>query len=579
MSCSLRLLAQRFAVSPKWQAFAVLNFLAIFTAICGGSVIASETVASGNDAFVTATDADTIPPPPVDHATLVALIDQHLMSRWTTDEITPASVCADETFVRRVYLDVVGRIPHDGERQRFLNDEREDKRAALIETLLASEAYAQHMADMFDTLLMGRGDGKKYRQRTEHQWRTWLERVFRENRPWNRVAADILLARPQTPEDAGSVWFLYERDNNHQAIAEAIAPAFFGLRIDCAQCHDHMIASEIEQQHYWGLVAFYNRSKNENTNLGPRVAESAIGGFSDFANIEGESSPNLLAFYDASTIDEPRPEKDATEEDHDDLYLAATVEGEPRVPKFSRRQQFVEQVAGDHPMIARAFVNRMWAMLLGRGIVHPFDQMDSDHDASHPELLDAMAEDFRHSGYDIRRLVRAILHCKTYHLESRRPDGVDDPATFAWYIQRPLTAEQLSRSMQVGLRGEFENQHPLLSQLREKLPDVMPETIVTGVSESLFLSNNDAVNRFIAESRSPGQLLAKLASNHSASQATERMTLAVLGRRPDQEETDAMVRFLQSPSQTEGDSQAISTTRLQHAAWALITSAEFRFNH
>lgn len=571
MRFSLRLLPLLLASLPIRRMFGSLVISAMIALFYCGGALAGETA--------NRTQAESAASGLGDHTALVALIDSHLRSRWAADGIEPASGCEDETFVRRVYLDVVGRIPNDGERQRFLDDGRADKRAALIDVLLASEDYVQHMTDMFDTLLMGRGDGRKYRQRTEHQWRSWLERVFRENRPWDEVAADILLARPQTPQDAGSVWFLYERENNHQAIAEAIAPSFFGIRIDCAQCHDHMIASEIEQQHYWGLVAFYNRSKNENTNAGPRVVESAIGGFSEFANIEGESSPNILTFYDATTIAEPRPEKDAKEEDREELYLPASVEGEPRIPKFSRRQEFVEKIVHDHPMIARAFVNRIWAMVLGRGMVHPFDQMDSVHDASHPELLDKLAEDFRQSGYDIRRLVRAILNCQAYHLDSRRPDGVDDPATFAWYFQRPLTAEQIARSMQIGLRGEFENHHPLIGQLREKLPEVMPETIVTGVGESLFLTNNPAVNRFIAESQSAGQLLEKLASNPSSRDAATGLTLALLGRTPDHDEIDAMVQFLRSPSQTEGDSQAISTNRLQHAAWALITSAEFRFNH
>lgn len=514
---------------------------------------------------------------PLDHAALVALIDANLAARWQAGAISEAPVCSDETFVRRVYLDVVGRIPDDGERQRFLADGRADKRAALIDVLLASEDHVQHMTDMFDTLLMGRGDGRRYRQRTEHHWRSWLERVFRDNRPWDEAAAEMLLARPKSTKDAGAVWFLYERENNHQAIAEAIAPAFFGIKIDCAQCHDHMIASEIEQQHYWGLVAFFNRSKNENTKLGPRVAESAIGGFSDFANIVGESSPNRLTFYNSATVEEPRPDKDAKEEDRDELYLASSIQGEPRVPKFSRRERFVEEIFRDHPLVARAFVNRVWAMMLGRGIVHPFDQMDSFHDASHPELLDALADDFRKSRYDIRRLLRAVLNSKAYHLQSRRLEGIEDPSLFAWFIERPLTAEQLARSIQVGLRGRFDNQHPLVSQLRTPVPSVMPETIVTGVSEPLFLSNNPALNRFIAESQSSQDLLGKLADSNSPQDAAAALVIALLGREADAEEAENLVRFLADPSVDQ--QKSLSSNRLQYAAWALITSAEFRFNH
>jgi hypothetical protein len=502
---------------------------------------------------------------------LVQLIDQRLQQGWDAEGIEPAPLCSDETFVRRVYLDLAGRIPTVAERQAFLDDKTHAsdraKRQALIETLLTSEDHIQHMADTFDTLLMGRGDRRAYRERKENHWRTWLEQAFRENRPWNEVVDDLLLARPQTPDDQGAVWYLFERDNKHQAIAEAVASTIFGVKIDCAQCHDHMVAGEIEQAHYWGLVAFFNRSKNERTKLGPRVAESAIGGYSEFANLEGASSPNLLTFIESQTIADERPDKDAKQEDSDDLYYPATAEGEPRVPKFSRREVFVKEIAQGHPMVARALVNRVWAMLMGRGIAHPFDQMDSVHDPSHPELLDELAESFRTSGYDVRQLVRGIVSCDAYQREARRPDGIDDPATFAWYLSRPLTAEQFARSMQLGLRGNVDVQESLVASLREKVPDVMPEVIVTPIRESLFLTNNPAVNDFIATSRGDGQLLSPVAKMADTSESAQTLALALLGRQLDAEELPEVTRLLAKPNGA------------QQVAWAMITSAEFRFNH
>jgi len=510
---------------------------------------------------------------------LTRQIDKSLLRRWDADSISPAAPCPDETFVRRVYLDLAGRIPTVDKRQAFMNDDDPNKRSALVDTLIVGEDHIQHLADTFDTLLMGRGDRRRYRERVEYQWRDWLERVFRENRPWNHVVAEILRARPEKAEDQGAVWFLYERNDNYQAIAEAVAPAFFGIRIDCAQCHDHMIASEIEQRHYWGLVAFFNRGKNEKTDVGPRVVESAIGGFSEFADLSGSSSPNVLTFYDADAIDEPRPDKDTKEEDSDDLYLAAARQGEPRVPKFSRREKFVQEVVDKHPMVARAMVNRVWAMLLGRGIVHPFDQMDSVHEPSHPELLDWLAEDFRTSDYDTRRLIRGIANSRAYQLDSRRPDGVDDPATFAWYLERPLTAEQLARSMQLGLKSRYENQHPLVGSIREKLPEVMPETVITGIGESLFLSNNPAVNQFISDSNSETDLLPRLADGQSVSAATDSLFITLLGRLPDPDERGEVERFLKAGASSDEQPQTVPIERLRLAAWTLITSAEFRFNH
>ncbi len=513
----------------------------------------------------------------------IQAINDLISQKWDAAAISPALRCSDDVFVRRLYLDLVGRIPTAEERTNFLADGRDHKRELLIDQLLMSEDYVQHYADIFDTLLMGRVNRRKYEERRENQWRSWLERVFRDNRPWDAVASDILLARPDSADDRGVVWFLYERNDNHQAIAEAIAPNFFGIRIDCAQCHDHMIAYEIEQSHYWGLVAFFNRSKNEKTDHGPRVAESAVGGYSEFANLEGSSSPNLLTFFASTTVAESRPEKDAKQEESDDLYIASDVPGEPRIPKFSRRQMFVEQIARDNPLLARSFVNKIWALIMGRGIVHPFDQMDSVHPPSHPELLDLLAADFRNHGYNIRRLVRTIISCDAYQLDARQPAGAEDPALFAWYVQRPLTAEQFARSMQLSLRNKFDNNSPLVAKLRDKVPDVMPEIIVTGVAESLFLTNNPALNEFLSTSIESEHLLGKLTHSGSIDDAIDSLCVAILGREPDAEERASLQSFLQQPTASDDSASdatvSLSPTRLQNAAWALLMSAEFRFNH
>lgn len=502
----------------------------------------------------------------------VAKIDGFIAEGWSERGVVPGDRCSDEVFVRRVYLDVAGRIPTIAERRSFMEDVQPGKRAVLIQQLCSSEDYALHFSDTFDSLLMGRGSADKYRQRNSSQWKAWLARVFRENRPWNSVVAEILLARPDSPDNRGVVWFLYERNDKHQDIAEAVAPAFFGIRIECAQCHDHMVATEIEQRHYWGLVAFFNRSKNTKTKNGPRVSESAIGGFSEFADLSGDSNPNLLTFFEAKTVEELRPPKDEKQEEKDDLYVAAALEGDPRVPKFSRREQFVKEIAANHPLIARAFVNRIWAMLIGRGIVHPFDEMDSTHPPSHPELLNFLAEDFHDSGYDIRRLVRIVLHSRAYQLSSRRQDGHDDPASFAWYLDRPLTAEQFVRSAQVALQTQFRNDHPLIEKVRARLKDVMPEENVTRIGDALFLTNNEALNAFISDSNGENHLptlLLKTASNKDRiNQAVEH----IFGRRPTGDEVEAAEHYLAVAKDRQ-------ETRIHHLIWSLLTSAEFRFNH
>src|SRR5262249_46614364 len=149
-----------------------------------------------------------------------------------------------------------------------------------------------------------------------------------------------------------------------------------------------------------------------------------------------ESQPALITLLNGRTIDETRPTAEQKEADSDDKYL--DPKAKVRVPKFSRREAFAEAATCDNPLLARAFVNRMWSLLLGRGIVNPADEMNARNAPSHPELLRWLSEDFASHQYDIRRLVRGIMLSRVYAL------GPSDsaPETFAGAVERPLSAEQ-----------------------------------------------------------------------------------------------------------------------------------------
>ncbi|OYP38508.1 DUF1549 domain-containing protein [Rhodopirellula sp. MGV] len=509
---------------------------------------------------------------PSSAATPTDQINSQIAAKWKADSVTPAGRCSDETFVRRIYLDLAGRVPSNDERNTFLANPSEQRREELVDALLHSENYAQHFADLFDAILMGRAQERVYEQRARHGWRGYLESAFRDNRPWADVAREVLLARPDDPDSDGAVWFLYERKENYQAIAEAVAPAFFGIRIECAQCHDHMMADEIEQAHYWGLVAFFNRSKNQKTDNGLRMSESAVGGFSEFANLEGSSTPNYLTFFDSRTVHEKRPKAGESQEDSESLYSPADVSGDPREPLFSRRTKFVTQILEGHPLVPRAMVNRVWAILMGRGIVHPHDEIDSMHDPSHPKLLDWLADDFATHQFDVRRLVRSIVLSDAYQLDSRRPSEAISPDTFTWYIERPLTAEQLARSIQQTLRGSFDNNADVVKGLRQQIVDVLPDGVEVPVADALYFSNNAGLDQFIRDSFRDGSPISQIAAESEPQQQASRLIETLLGRQPTSEELDAIVGYLDQ--RRERAEEAIA-----QVAWSLITSAEFRFNH
>jgi hypothetical protein len=486
-------------------------------------------------------------------------------------QLTPG--CDDTLFVRRAYLDLVGRVPTLDEANSFLSQTDSNKRSSLIDRLLDSEEYAAHLAEVFDAILIGRTNPEQLRRRTEAGWIDYLQRAIRENRPWNHVSREILLARNESPDTQGANWYLYARNDKTQEIAEAVSKDFFGVRIDCAQCHDHPLASEIEQKHYWGLVAFFNRSKNvDKSHRNPRISESAIGGFSEFANVEGESKPNELVYLGNRSVAEQRPGKDSKEEDKDELYLDSTDKSY-RVPKFSRREQFVENVLKDHPLFAKSMVNRMWGWMMGRGLVQPVDALDSYHPASHPELLEWLGRDFERSGFDIKRLIRSLALSRTYQRESRQTVFAD-PKWFSSSIPKPLTAEMLHRSFGTVLLPKDLNSwnDPITRQEFTRLfPDVLTEESISNVSQSLLLSNSRILLELITPQNSG--LLSRLVSKEWTSEAiVQELFKAILGRNPDEDELKVSTEYLGRPNPK-------SAMLIEGLAWSLLTSAEFRFNH
>ena len=499
------------------------------------------------------------------------VIDLALEHGYRTHSLRPTVRVDDASFARRVYLDLVGRVPTTKELQDFLRETHSVKRTTLIDRLLESDAHAEHMAEVLDAIFIGRTNVDQVKKRIDAGWIDYLRNAVRDNRPWNQVAREVVLARPTSPEVRGAAWYLYARKDKHQDIAEAVSKDIFGVRIDCAQCHNHPLADEIKQKHYWGLVAFFNRSKNVDTPQGPGISESAIGGFSDFANLEGSSSPNELRYLDDRYVEEARPAKDVKEEEGEELYIATDSNG-PKVPKFSRREQFVEKVLTDHPLLAKAMVNRLWGWMMGRGLVHPVDSLDSFHPPSHPELLDWLARDFAASGYDIRRLIKALASTQAYQLESTNASN-SDPKWFASGLPKPLTAEMLQRSMLVVLDPVDKSRWNSLDQrvaFASLFPDVLAEECMANVAQGLYLSNSESITESVSMKNS--RFLQSLAGELDNAMVIERLFDGILGRKPSTDEVAYCTDYFNARADRRDRA-------LEGLAWAILTSAEFRFNH
>lgn len=515
----------------------------------------------------------THPEPPVGRS-LGATVDWFLEIGRRKAGVVGSGRADDAVLVRRLTLDLLGRIPTPAERDRYVRDSDPRKYRALVDTLLSSPEHARHMREVFDTLLMGRTSPQGLGRRRDRSWHAFLEDAFLRNRPWNAVVYDLLVARASEGPRAGASWFLAERNNAHQSMAEAVAPVVYGVKIGCAQCHNHPLAWEIEQRHYWGLVAAFNRSKNIDTDAGPAVAESAVGGFINFANLKKESQPAKLVFLNGAMVAETPPAEGVKESDDPALYVvppAADGKRVASVPRFSRREAFARTATTDNPLLARAMVNRIWALFLGRGLVHPVDEIDSKHRPSHPELLEWLARDFERSGYDVRRLIRGLLLSETYRMGTRPVgDRPPRPETFARMVERPLTAEQVSRSVRVALggdpaqQGDAEWEHAVMASH----PDVMPNTVNPPLALALALTNGKAFDSLLRPA--PGNTSRRLLDLTDPKARVHAAFALVLGRSPAADEMAACLRLLSTATPEAG---------VRDLLWALLTSAEFMVNH
>jgi len=506
----------------------------------------------------------TLPPGPVPEEPSAA-IDFFLQAGWVQRGISEPSSCDDLTFLRRLFLDLAGRIPTPEEVAEFSGDTGMQKRSRWVDRLLAGAEYPRTFREIWDALLLGRHTGRREQRRKDNGWFSFLEDVFRQNRAWNEVVQEIINARPTTPDHRGALWFVYERKNEYQQLAEAIAPVIYGTKVDCAQCHDHPLAREIKQAHYWALVAAFNRGKNVEGDK-PAVGESAVGGFINFTNLKKESQPAVLTLLNGRVIAESRPAADVKQEDTPEGYVDASAK--VKVPKFSRRAELANAATQDNPLLARSFVNHTWALLIGRGIVHPVDEMNSKHPPSHPELLDWLAADFSTHRYDIRRLIRGILLSRAYQLAPWSGPNRPVPEAFAAAAEKPMLAETIARSARIA-SGRGEEDPGLQKAMIEAFPDVLPRVTRATIQQAMLLANND---RLAALFRPMTNAVAD--STHRGG-ATEQRVRDVfqraLIRSPDPAElargVEYLVRHRDQPDAAAGQ-----------LLWALVAGPEFLIN-
>ena len=510
-----------------------------------------------------------------DDRPLHAVIDDHTAAVWSREKLQPAEPSSDHEFLRRVCLDLTGTIPSHDETVQFLGDSSANKREALIGRLLDDPRFAQHQADVWDLVFFGRNP-PGYETDRRPGFQNWLKDQFAANVPYNQWAAQILKAEGNTVENGPPMFFVQYRHQPEDA-SEAVSQIFLGVQLQCARCHDHPY-EPWKQLDFYGMAAFLARlevvtvAQKDNRPvfaIGEKnLGEVRFTGSVKDAKPGDKGVPVKPKFLLGKDLDEPTLPKDFKEEKFGEKKV-------PPKPKFSRKDALAEWVTkADNPFFARAVANRVWAQFLGRGVIHPIDNMSETNKPTHPKLLDALTRGLVEHKFDLKWYVREIVSSEAYQL-SGRGNGEPMPEWFQHARSRPLSAEELVESWQVAtgfLAVETNKKDD--SRFRPLGRDYLiqffgnPTTgtgdFQGGLKEHLYLNNGPlgtmigvkgGLAEFVGDAKKP------------VADRVEKLFLATLHRRPDESEVKKFTEYLQAGGST------------ADAVWVLLTCSEFRFNH
>ncbi len=502
------------------------------------------------------------------------------------DHSPTAPSANDEEFLRRVTLDLTGTIPTSKDAWAFLADKAKDKRARLIERLLASPAYARHLADVFDVMLMERRPAKDVKQEV---WWEYLRASIAANKPWDQFIRELLSTDGTDPARRAPARFMLDREGEPHLLTRDVARIFLGMNMQCAQCHDHPQVDDYKQAGYHGLYAFFNRTSvfTEKNNL-VVLAEKADGDVTfqsvfDRTKTIKHTGPCVPG---CKPLAEPKLEKGKE-------YKVAPAKGVRPVPSYSRRAQLAGALAtASDSAFVRTSVNRMWALLMGRGIVHP---LDFDHPAnppSNPELLQLLCDEFVATRFDLKHLIHELALTEVYQRSSAlSKDGVAaDDNPFARALMKALTPEQLAFSLmqatghtdaewhaQAAKATEasvyaklVEHAKPIIRAFSGTPGQPEGQSFQATLDQALLLRNGGTLRNWLAPR--PGDLADRLSKITDDRALADELFLSALTRLPTEDERQTVVLCLK-------DQPKERPAALQDLAWALLTSVEFRFNH
>jgi len=537
----------------------------------------------------------------------VKFINQQVRQTWTAAGLTPSPDATEGEWCRRVYLDVIGRIPSVTELEEFIKSREPDKKVKLVGKLLDDEAYTEEYARNWTTIwtniLIGRSGGTEQNSLTSREgMQKYLRDCFARNMPYDDMAFELVTATgTNTPGSArfnGAVNFLAMKVNDESATLATAATAkiFLGLQVQCTQCHNHPF-NEWKQQKFWEFNAFFRQTRAlRQFAAGTRDVEATELVDQDFPG-EGGTPDKAEIYYELRNglLKAAYP-----------VFVDDTAIGQSGyVNEVNRRQELGKLLLGSE-YLDREIVNRYWAHFLGYGFTKPIDDMGPHNPPTHPELIEYLGQQIRQHSYNLKELIRWITLSEAYSLSSRVIKGneKDDPLLgetpkFTHFYLRQMRAEELYESLLTATRadktrGSYEEQERTktqwLSQFVSAFGNDEGEEATTfngTIPQVLMMFNGELVRN--ATSAERGSFLWEIAaSNLKQAQQIEYLYKAGLARTPtNNERAIAQQLFVARAADQVGNSRerrpidaaAANVAALQDIWWAVLNSNEFIMNH
>ncbi len=517
---------------------------------------------------------------PVAPDEVAAKIDALITQRWAADKVTPAAASDDAEFCRRVYLDLCGRIPPASEVRDFLADKAPDKRAQLVHKLLESPTYIVNYTNVWRAIMLPEASSDETIRFFLPGFEAWLRSRLAENRNFAQIAEELLtlpldgeaMTNFQQPNQPSPLAFYRAKQGKPEEIAGASARMFLGVRIECAQCHNHPF-DKWKREEFWSYAAFF---KDTGTMQAPATVVEKV--------------------VETITGNKPADDKRSIKIPDTDIVVQTRFLGgaEPDWSKISDSRANLAQwvISKDNPYFAKAAVNRVWAHHFGVGIVDPVDDFSSNNPASHPEILDLLAKEFIAHEYDFKFLIRTITATKAYQLTSVRSDASqDNPRQFARMPVRGLTAEQIfdSLAQATGYLQPFDPEQTLnfnQDQARQEFLETFEtdtgierqSTILQALAlmNGSFASDATSVQEILRTRNDKNGTLIAIAEApfFTPDQRIEALFLTTLSRFPSDTEKTRFLAYLQDHEATD-----VPARPLADLFWTLLNTTEFLSNH